>query len=446
MHFLGIDIGTSSISGVVCDRNQVQVMSVTQPNDANLSGTYSWEALQDPDRILHLVEHMLADLLGRYTDVAAIGITGQMHGILYVDARGEAVSPLITWQDGRGNQCMDGGEATHASFLSGQTGYSLSSGYGLVTHFYDAKHRIVPGNAAKLCTVMDYVVMKLTGSNTPVIESSNAAGLGLFDLERLQFDHAALARAGIDARILPEVCNQHEVCGYYRQHIPIYPAIGDNQAAFRGSVSDVNRSVSVTVGTSSQVSVYTEHFIQLPSLDTRPFPGGGYMLVGAALCGGQSIVLLKTFFEKTLALFNAPIPEERAFYRNLATVSDQALADNLLQVDTQFAGTRSDPALRGRISNISMSNLTPEHLIAGFLKGIATELSGFYHRLPEPIRREKTMLVGAGNALKKNLALRQAFESQFGAELYLSAHEEEAAYGACLMAAANFLAIAPSSH
>ena len=46
---------------------------------------------------------LLDQLLERYPQTASIGLTGQMHGIVYLDREGRCISPLYTWQDGRGN-------------------------------------------------------------------------------------------------------------------------------------------------------------------------------------------------------------------------------------------------------------------------------------------------------------------------------------------------------
>jgi len=433
MHFIGIDIGTSSVSGVAYNYENNKIESVTRENDSTLSSSESWEKIQDPRRIMDIVSGILDDFSSRYSDIKGIGITGQMHGILYVNQEGDSVSPLYTWQDGRGNQLYLGGE-TYASFLSESTGYVVASGFGLVTHFFNSMNDLVPTNANKICTIMDYVVMKLSSRRTPLTDYSNGASLGLFDLEGLKFDHSALHKIGVDRSILPELSKSATCCGYFKDLIPVYSAIGDNQAAFLGSVKDIHKSINITVGTSSQISFYSEKFLNIPTLDTRPFPGGGYILVGAALCGGQAFVMLKTFFEKTLEKFTIKLPEELDIYRVMTSILYKDNSNDLPIVETLFDGVRSDPGKRGYIENISLKNFTPENLILGFLKGISRELYNFYQSFPEKIKSEKEIVVGSGNALKKNPLLCRAFEEQFDIELILSAYWEEAAFGACVSA------------
>ena len=94
MKAVGIDIGTTTICGIVMDAvTGVVEMVETLPNDSVLLGA-SYEWLQDPERIWHQVQKLYQEFLIRYPDICSIGLTGQMHGIVYTDRDGRAVSPL----------------------------------------------------------------------------------------------------------------------------------------------------------------------------------------------------------------------------------------------------------------------------------------------------------------------------------------------------------------
>ena len=106
MKTIGLDIGTSTLSAVVWETGSGVLTSRTLQNNSFLPGE-SWEHLQDPDTILHASERIIQDLCILHPDISALGISCQMHGILYLDNRGNAVSPLYTWQDERGNLPFD---------------------------------------------------------------------------------------------------------------------------------------------------------------------------------------------------------------------------------------------------------------------------------------------------------------------------------------------------
>ena len=103
-----------------------------------------------------------------------------------------------------------------------------------------------------------------------------------------------------------------------------------------------------------------------------------------------------------------------------------------LTVDTRFDGTRSEPALRGSITGISVDNLTPRALADGFMNGIAEELYGLYRAMGDV---SVHTLIGSGNGLRANPALCRAVERRFGMPLTLTDTREEAALGAAIYAA-----------
>lgn len=430
MNFLGIDIGTSSICGIVYNTVSKDIVSIAKINNTDMLSCNVWEKVQDANAIVDIVLDLIQELRIQYPDIKGIGLSGQMHGILYVNAEGEAVSPLYTWQDMRGSLLYKDG-MSYAAYLSKQTGFPLSTGFGLVTHYYNKVNSLVPQNAVKLCTIMDYTAIRLTGKCEPLVDCSNAASLGFFDKEKLAFDKEALWNVGIDSSILPEIGKAFSRVGHY-ENISVYTAIGDNQASFLGSIRDIRHSIHITVGTSSQISVYSEDYVNVLLLDTRPLPGGGYILVGAALCGGCSFSLLKKFFSETIKLYTGEEMDDTDLYKIMVSVPYKEVQEDDIRVETLFGGTRSHPEKRGKIMNISCLNWHPENLIRGFLEGMSQELYDFYQLLPNSVRERKTILVGSGNGIKRNPLLCQILEERFKCHLQVSACREEAALGACI--------------
>ncbi len=430
MKTLGIDIGTTTLSFVVrsCASGVLETVSTA-------SGAFEpgqpWERLQNPDAIFDRVSGCVDDLLSRFPDVAAIGVTGQMHGVVYLGADGRAVSPLYTWQDGRGDLPCDASRSW-AARLSEVTGYPLASGYGMVTHDYNACNGLVPPQAVSLCTIADYVAMRLAGLTAPQMDASNAASLGLFDLVGGCFDRAALQKANIDASMLPSLA-QSPVLGAGPRGVPVCAAIGDNQASFLGATAGQRDALLVNMGTGGQVSVYTRDYLQTNALETRPFPGGGFLLVGASLCGGRSYALLEQFFRQTVKMITGEeVPAYGAMARMLETA---APVGDLPVTATTFQGTRANPALRGSICGLSADNFTPQHLTVSVMRGMAQELHDLFRSYLDRGGSRPAAMIGAGNALRKNPFLRRVFEEVFGAPMTLSDHDEEAACGAALYAA-----------
>ena len=433
MNILGIDIGTTTITALILDTCSNSVIACkTLKNDSFIEGR-DFEKLQDTQIILDTVKSAVADVT-ESSEIHAIGVTGQMHGILYLDKENKPCSPLMIWQDERGNLPYNG--TTYAAYLTEKTGYKAASGFGLTTHFYNTVNNEIPENAVKLSTIHDYIVSVLTGSD-PVTHSSDAASLGFFDLEKSAFDTAAISSVGMDCSFLPKVLYTTSLagktnCEFLPSGIPVSVAIGDNQASFLGSVADPENSVLVNVGTGSQISFIT-HSTTAPSCgEIRPLTDGSNIFVGASLCGGRAYAVLKNFFSMCADMLGG---SKDNLYAVMDALSEDVFTQkDSLKVNCEFCGTRDNPEGRGSITNISDSNLTPKGLITGVLKGVCEELHNMYTIADDLLISEPSTLVCSGNGLRKSAIWREIFKNSFSLETQLPKHSEEAATGACIFA------------
>lgn len=425
---IGLDTGTTSISAVAVDTvSGALPRAVTVPNDSALPSPDGVSRLQDPARIAKTALALKEALAAEFSPVAAIGVTGQMHGILYLDRAGRAVSPLYTWQDGRGNRPY--GDSSYAAYLTARSGYALASGFGLVTHFINREQGLVPAEAVTFCTIQDYIAMLLAHREAPLVHASSAASFGCFDLAAHTFDSSAIEKVELDSAFLPAVMAETAVIGQ-DCGVPVAAAIGDNQASVLGSLRE-NADILVNIGTGSQVSAVVSTPAPFPAGAVRPYVDGKFLLAGSPLCGGRAYALLHRFFARCAERFGGDV---RDIYDVMNDMAAEQPEDHTLTVDTRFCGTRNDPTLRGAVSEISEGNFTPEQLTRGVLWGMAAELRGLYGEMP--LLSPAVGLVGSGNAVRKNPVLRRYLEEQFGLPLKLPAHREEAAFGAAVFAAA----------
>ena len=430
MKTLGLDIGTTTISAVVLDSDHGVLSSVTEANDSFLTGA-PYARMQNPARILEIAQSTVHKLYQQHPDVAAVGVTGQMHGILYLDAQGQPCSPLYTWQDGRGQELRPDGR-TWVQWMSEVTGYPLATGFGMVTHAYNIHHGLVPPDAAVFCTIPDYLAMVLSGRTAPAIDASNAASLGVYNCREATFDTVALQQAGIDVALLPVLATE-PILGVGPMGIPVAVSLGDNQASFLGATNGATDALLVNVGTGGQVSVYTPEYLETDALETRPFPDGGWLLVGASLAGGRSYALLEQFFRQVVTMVQG---ESGSVYDAMTRALDASdPVEHIPHVTTTFMGTRKDPTCRAAISGLGVDNFTPLHLIHGIMYGMAQELYTMYDSYLAVCGTSPKRMIGSGNGLQKNAHLCRVFEETFGCPLQLSTNPEEAASGAAFYAA-----------
>jgi sedoheptulokinase len=273
--------------------------------------------------------------------------------------------------------------------------------------------------------------MILAGQSSPVTEASDAASFGVFDVENGVFDVVALEKAGMNIGMLPQLAAEPQI-GLYQGKIPVYAAIGDNQASFLGATGGKMNSMLVNVGTGSQFSAYTQQYMACPGLETRPFPGAGYLLVGASLCGGRAYALLESFFRCMVETATGTQVQSCYDAMDKLLTSAEKPCD-LPVVMPLFQGTRQDASLQGSITALTTENFTPRHFVWAMLEGMAKELYDMY-QMYLTSGGKTAALIGSGNGLRKNPHLKACFEELFGVPLKMSECNEEAATGAALYA------------
>ncbi len=428
MKIVGVDIGTTTISMVVVEEDSLEAVERhTIPNNCFLSGR-PWERVQDAEEIVRRAKETLDQILDEYPDIAAIGLTGQMHGIVYADAAGRVLSPLYTWQDGGGNQPLSDGRSV-CSILSEEYGITAATGYGMVTYLYHCKTGEVPAGAASICTIADYFGMVLTERTTPLVHISQAASLGLYDLQNGAFLLEILGQCGGNPDLAPEITADAVPLGTYRG-IPVCVSLGDNQASFLGTVRDGANTVLVNVGTGAQVSVLSAYPYAGHGIDARPFTKDAYLLVGAAICGGAAYAALEQFFRSYAVAAGAlDVPQYAVMKRLLEQQTDPA---ETLMVKTTFLGTRENPDETGSISGITIVNFHPAALIRGTLNGMAEELHGLYQVLQERAGISRSKLLASGNGVRRNEFLQKILGDTFALPCTVHPSEEEAACGAAI--------------
>ena len=430
MKTIGIDIGTTTISAVVVDTDSRRVLySKSIDNDSSQRTDKIWEKIQAPRQIVKKAMDLLDEILGNYPDFDAIGLTGQMHGILYLNDSGHYVSPLYTWEDGRGKLPVFDGKSAAEIAREAYDGNS-ATGYGLVTHLYNVRRGIVPASAVRICTVMDYLGMKLSGRSEPLMHISTAASLGFFKAQEGRFDTDALIQAGIDPSILPDVTSDLVSLGNFRG-IPVVVAIGDNQAGFLGAAGDEPDTVLINMGTGGQISVLSDTWFEAPGIEARPVFPGRYLLAGSSLCGGKAYEILERFFREYAVAAGARDVRQ---YDIMARLIEQEPAGDPVTVRTTFQGTRVDPGQTGSVLGLTDVNFTPAHLIMGTMEGMARELYDMYQLIEQGTGIHARKVIASGTGLRKNPALQKIFSQKFHAPLVLSPFDEEAACGAAITA------------
>jgi xylulokinase len=246
---VGLDVGTSGVkalavseSGEVLARAEVDYpLSMPRPG---------WSE-QDPEDWWRATQQALDRLAAR--DVAGIGLSGQMHGLVVLDAAGEVVRPAILWNDQRtAAECEEIEARIGLERLIELTGNRALTGFTapkllwLRTHEPDAYARI-----ARVMLPKDYVRLRLCGEHA--IDAADASGTLLFDVARRRWSDEVLSALDIPREWLPDVLESPEVSGLTSDGVPVAAGAGDQAAGALGVGVVEPGPVSVVLGTSGVV-------------------------------------------------------------------------------------------------------------------------------------------------------------------------------------------------
>jgi sugar (pentulose or hexulose) kinase len=456
---LGLDLGTTTITGIALNCAIGAILAVhTRPNRSEI--TRAADKIRgycefDPAGIAETAIACLSEIVNTLSvenNIVALGITGQQHGVVLMDESLSPVSPFINWQDRRAEQIPPGTKRSYvhrATQLLGngaprRTGCRVAAGYMSVTLFWMKETGVSP-KSATACFLMDYFCALLTGKK-PVTDTTCAASSGILNLLSSDWDAQSINALGLSRSLFPEIRPSAEIRGGLAHSValatglpeglPVCVGIGDNQASFIGSVGDPSDSVLVNVGTGGQVAAYTDQFVYDSALETRPFPGGGFLLVCAGLCGGRSYALLERFFREVgIHLLGA---DSKSLFGAMNRLAESVPpGSNGLCCEPFFTGTRANPEVRASFTGVSAENFTPAHLTHALMEGMARAFRASHGAIARNLTQPRRHLVGAGNGLRENPLLARMVSDAFGLPMLTPRHREEAAYGAALTASVS---------
>ncbi|MGC9334503.1 MAG: FGGY-family carbohydrate kinase, partial [Anaerolineae bacterium] len=248
----------------------------------------------------------------------------------------------------------------------------------------------------------------------------------------------------LDATILPQVLPAGGLLGGLDAEIagqlglpvglPVYNPLGDNPASFLGSIVGSGlspaQSVLLNLGTGGQVCWAVPGF-EAPSrqVETRPLGQGGFLRVGASLCGGEAYAWLNRTVRSWLAAFDVHADEETVYEElNRLAASREDTAG--LRVRTTFQGMRGEPQIEaGSIEGIPVECLDLAALARATLQGIVDELYDLY-TTHGGLQSDHRSILATGGAVERNPLLPVLIEERFGLPVQEPTFEEAAAVGA----------------
>jgi len=305
---IGIDLGTQSVKTAVLD-DEGRVRAVAQAEYPILTPRVGW-AEQEPQAwwraTCRATSQALAAAGVADAGVAAVGLSGQMHGTVCIDRQGLPVRPAVIWADGRsGAEAEEIVAALGRERLARLTANPLAPGFMAATVRWLRRHEPQTlERTAALLLPKDYIRLRLTRHvGTDV---TDAASTLLFDVARRRWSPEMAKAVGIGEHLLPRVHESREVCGTVTRHaardsgIPLHTPVvaggGDQPVSAVGNGVLEPGVLLATVGTGGQLFTPLAEPSYDPELRTHTFchavPGRWYIM-GAMLSAGLCLRWLR---------------------------------------------------------------------------------------------------------------------------------------------------------
>ncbi len=372
---LGIDLGTSSVKALLIDeeghpravRGAEYPILIPRPGFAEQEPGTWWRCA------CQVIRRVLADAEARPADIRGIGLSGQMHGLVPLDARGELIGPAIIWCDQRSRDEVDEiYRVVGRDTVTVQTLNPLYPGFTLASLAWLRRHE--PDRFERLATVFlpkDYLRLRLTG--TIGTDISDASSTIAFNTGEGRWSSPIIDCLGLPASLFPACAESTDVIGTVTAAAadetglaagtPVVAGGSDQPMQAIGNGLTAPGCLSITIGTGGQLYSVSETPLLNPRLNTHTFcnvmPRKWYVMA-ATLSAGLSLswlrenILRDHSFEAAGAEVDAAPPGQRgpplpSLPRRRAHPAPQSrCAGGLLRPHPEAHARPHDPRRHGR--------------------------------------------------------------------------------------------------
>jgi xylulokinase len=438
--FLGLDIGTSGAKAIVCDGDgHIVAMALAE---YPISSPQPLWSEQNPSDWWQGAQQAIRDVVSAVdaSQIMGIGLTGQMHGSVFLDANNQVIRPALLWNDQRtAAECAEINQRIGAQRLIEIAGNPALTGFQAPKILWVRNHE--PANFARIAHILlpkDYIRLLLSG--VYATDAADTAGTLLIDLTSRDYSDEILAALEIKREWLPTVYEGPSITSYLTADvatalgltagIPIIAGGGDNAAAAIGTGIIKSGVVNSSIGTSGVVFAHSDNIALDPHGRLHTFchsvPGAWHMMA-VTLSAGGAFGWLRNTLRQTGA--------SDLSYDDLTAAAAQvpAGAEGLIFLP-YLSGERTphlDPLARG-----AFVGLTTRHGIGHMARAVMEGVT-FSLRDGIEIMRElgvPTTDVRATGGGGKSPLWRQMQADIYNAPVSTLAAEEGPAYGAALLA------------
>lgn len=372
--YLGIDLGTSAVKAVLVDEAQRILAGAEAPLTVSrpLPGASEQSSEQWWAAVVNACARLRAEAPAAWAQIRALGLSGQMHGAVLLDSRGDVLRPAILWNDGRSApQCAALESAVpdlpRVAGVRAMPGFTAPKLLWIREHEPDIFRRV-----ARVLLPKDYVRWRLTGEF--VTDASDAAGTLWLDQASRSWSAALVSASGLVPEQLPAIREGTQAVGVVGNAVAellgladgvIVAGGGGDAAAGAAGIGAVNPGDAfLSLGTSGQIFVVTEHYRPAPDAMIHAFchcmPSRWYRM--AALLNGASCL---AWVARLLGASDID-----ALLARVEATTDGSCETIFLPYLSGERTPHNDPNARGVFFGLD-GDTSPESLVRAVLEGVA---------------------------------------------------------------------------
>jgi xylulokinase len=436
---MGIDVGTSSVKIMLCNDNG-KVIGIEKRNYDTLIPKIGY-AEQKPDIWWEETKKGIKSLNIKYPHefsmICAIGLSGQMHGIIFVDKNGQSLRPAIIWLDQRSGKEVDHikKEISSNKKMEEILQNPMHNGFAFPSLLWvKEKESKIYDSINTILFPKDYIRMKLTGK--AAVEKTDASASLLFDIRKRNWAWEVIKMFSLPENIFSEVKESTDIAGTViaqcasetglKEGIPVVYGCGDHMAQSIGNGVIGEGLFTSNIGSGGQISTYSKKDIHDPKMRMHTFCHAienAYIVFGATLCAGMSMNWLKN---RVLRISN---------YDDLSKMASTVSPGSEGLIYLPYLSGERTPHMSSYAKGMFFGLLLghdSRHIVRSVMEGVVFSLKDSLSILEE-IGIVGDKIIASGGGATDDVWL-QIQADILGKDVYINSVSEQACLGACILA------------
>lgn len=434
MDFLLIDFGTTNIKTAIVNLDTGKFSHIqSHPSVSNIAagpGQYEVSPLALQDRLLSLCSFYADQLQIRFEGIV---ICSEQNGFVALNKENRPITNYINWRDERSLQPLNG--ISTYSLLTEEwgdrfkriTGWRPGPGLPIMNVTHLARLALLE-TPCKIVSLPEWLSL-CSNDGCEVVHDTMLHGLTFYDIQARRISEE-LTRSieeltGIRCTF-NEVAPTGSIGGYWHSQagrVPIYVGIGDHHCSVLGAGNLPGETISINIGTGSQVAVI-DPIVVPEDVEAKPYFDSRTLVTVTRIPGGRALASYIGFLED---ICRKATGLEVDFWEMLKEIDQAAVLNQTLEFDLAIFGSAWNFRGGGRISNILEGSLTLQNYLAALLRALAQQYVEVM-RLFDPVQKMSRCILSGGVARRLPI-LHRIISSLSGYETLPACELEESLIG-----------------